>query len=515
MLLPPDVRDWLPAGHLVWFLLDAVAAMDTSVVHGRARLGGVGRSPYDPDMLLALLIYAYAGGVRSSREIERRCRQDVAFMVISGLRYPDHATIARFRKDHDAAMAELFTQVLRLCGRAGMGVLTHVAIDGTKIAADASTGMSRDADGLRSLARRLLDEAAAVDEEEDARYGEARGDELPEELADPVRRKQIIADLLKQAADGDDPARARKIDKAERALALADEVQAAATDRRDAGLARPRALLHQAETALAHQRAAAQAQAADRARREAAAAERGKTLPGTRPVPVEDQVEIRKAVARVERRRQRLHKAEQATGRAHTTRNLTDPEARFLPRPTGGFILGYNNQIAVSADHLILALDVVTDANDEHQLIPMLAHLDQAADTLRDVTANPDLTVGTALFDAGYNSDDNLVAPGPDRLIALGKRTRVAGQNPPIRPPSPDATPREHMAWRLSTPEGKALYKKRAATVETINAILKDHRGLRRYSRRGLAAATAELTLAAMVTNLLRIFTTRGQLATI
>src|SRR5512139_10301 len=318
MLLPVDVRDWLPASHVVWFLLDAVAAMDTSVLHRRAKLGRAGRAPYDPDMLLALLIYSYAGGLRSSRKIERRCREDVAFMVISGLRYPDHATIARFRQDNDETVEELFAEVLRLCGRAGMGALEHVAIDGTKIAADASKGLSRDADGLRAVARRLIDEAAAVDEAEDARYGQARGDELPEQLRDPATRREVIKELVKQAeADPDKArgrARARKANKAERALALADEAATATADRHEVGLGRARARLERAEQRLAEQRARAQVQALDRARREAEAAARGKTLPGTRPVPVEEQVELRKAVAKVERDRLRVQRAETEIG---------------------------------------------------------------------------------------------------------------------------------------------------------------------------------------------------------
>jgi transposase len=514
MLLPPDVRDWLPVGHVVWFLLDAVAALDTSALHRRARLGAAGRSPYDPDMMLALLIYAYAGGLRSSRKIERRCREDAAFMVISGLVHPDHSTIARFRRDNDEAMEELFSQVLRLCGRAGMGGLEHVAIDGTKIAADASKGMSRDADGLRALARRLIDEAAAVDEEEDARYGAARGDELPEELQDRTRRRQIIDALVKQA--GDDPdkargrARARKAGKAERALALADEAAAATADRHEAGLSRPRVRLQKAEQRLADMRARAHTQAGERARREAEAAARGSTLPGTRPVPAEDQVHIRKAAAKVERDRQRLQRAETEMADTTCKRNLTDPDSRFLPVTGGGFVLGYNSQLAVSADHLILAVDVVNDPNDANQFGRMLQRLDGAVDILRQATNNPDLAVGTALFDAGYDTNDNIETPGPDRLIALGKRDRIAGQNPPTSPPAANASARDHMAWRLSTPDGKALYKKRGATVEPLNGITKDRRDLRRFSRRGHTAAKAELLLAAFTTNLLRLFTTRG-----
>ena len=174
-LLPPDMRDWLPIDHQVWFLIAAIAAMDTSMFAARAKLGGAGRAAYHPDMLLAVLVWAYAGGVTSSRQIERRCREDVSFMVICGLTRPDHVTIARFRKDHEAAFETFFTQVLILCGKAGMGALSHIAIDGTKIAANASKAAMADADRLRRIARRLIEEATAVDAAEDARHGEEVG----------------------------------------------------------------------------------------------------------------------------------------------------------------------------------------------------------------------------------------------------------------------------------------------------------------------------------------------------
>ena len=217
-LLPPDMRDWLPIDHQVWFLIAAIAAMDTSMFAARAKLGGAGRAAYHPDMLLAVLVWAYAGGVTSSRQIERRCREDVSFMVICGLTRPDHVTIARFRKDHEAAFETFFTQVLILCGKAGMGALSHIAIDGTKIAANASKAAMADADRLRRIARRLIEEATAVDAAEDARHGEASGDELPEALRDPARRAQLIDDLIAAAEADPNHAKARKkaAEKAER-----------------------------------------------------------------------------------------------------------------------------------------------------------------------------------------------------------------------------------------------------------------------------------------------------------
>jgi transposase len=513
MLLPPDVRDWLPVDHVVWFLLDVVAALDTSRLHRRARLGGAGRAPFDPDMLLGVLVYAYAGGLRSSRKIEKRCEEDVAFMVLSGLCRPDHVTIARFRKDNTEVMDELFDQILALCVKAGLGNLEHVAVDGTKIAADASPAMMRDADGLRGAGRRWLAEAAAVDDEEDERFGSRRGDELPEDLRDPVRRKEVIAGLIEQAAADPDRKRGRtrrrKARKAEQALASADELQAEAEARAEADLQRPETRVTKLEGALAKIRGEVQTRADDRARRETEAAQQGRAISGTRPVPVDEHMHVRKAIARVEKARQQLAQRRAAQVEVTGKRNLTDPDARFMPMQRDKFVLGYNAQLAVTADHLILAYDLVQDTGDANQLIPMLAHIDEKVAMLRAATGDPELTVGATLFDAGYASEDNLAAPGPRRLVALGKRDKIAGEKPPTSPPGEDATATRKMAWLLATPEGRALYKKRGATVEPVNSHLKQPRGLRRFSRRRITAAKAELALAALTTNLMRWFTTK------
>jgi transposase len=514
MLLPPDPREWLAADHLVWFLLDVIRELDTSAFHRRAKLGGAGRAPYDPDMLLAVLVYAYAGGLRSSRKIERRCREDVAFMVLSGLCYPDHVTIARFRKDHDAAMADLFDRVLALCFRAGLGDLEHVAIDGTKMVADAAPVRTRDLKGLRGTGRRWLDEAAAVDDAEDARFGPRRGDELPEELADPARRQQVIADLINQA--GADPdrrrgrSRQRKARHAARALELADEVQAEAQARAEPKLDKAEQAVQKLEASLAKARTRVQARNDARARRDADATAQGRVLPGKRPVPVEEHFEVRTAQQRLDKARQRLAAQRDTPVQATGQRNLTDPDARFMPTQHQGFILGYNTQLAVSADHLILAYLVVQQSSDMHQLTPMFDLIDQKANLARAVTGNP-VTVGLVTADAGYASEANLTADGPDRLIALGKQANIAGDHPPTGPPGEHATAMQKMARRLATPQGRAAYNKRGATVEPVNSHLKQARGLRRFSQRGLPAARAEVALAALTTNLLRLFTTKAR----
>jgi hypothetical protein len=291
-------------------------------------------------------------------------------------------------------------------------------------------------------------------------------------------------------------------------LESADELQAEAEHRAEAGLIRPLATVAKLEATLERIRSRVQARHDASAPLRAAAAAQGRRLSGPPPVPVDEQSHVRDAGARLEHARQRLAQRRASTVEVTGRRNLTDPDARFMPTQRDKFILGYNTQLAVSADHLIVAYDVVQDPGDTHQLVPMLARLDASVTMLRQATGNPDLAVGTALFDAGYATEANLTAPGPNRLIALGKRGKIAGDDPPTSKPGPDSTQTSKMAWLLNTPETKALYKKRGATVEPVNSHLKQARGLHRFARRGLPAAKAEVAIAAFTTNLMRLFTT-------
>jgi transposase len=194
-LMPPSLREWLAADELAWCVLDAVAELDLSAIYGAYRADGHGRAAFDPGMMVALLLYAYAVGERSSRGIERRCRVDVAFRVITANQAPDHATIARFRARHEQALGELFPQVLRLCARAGLVSLGVIALDSTQVAANASGQANL---SYEQIAAAILAEAGAVDAAEDELFGEARGDELPAELADPVSRRARLREAKRQ-----------------------------------------------------------------------------------------------------------------------------------------------------------------------------------------------------------------------------------------------------------------------------------------------------------------------------
>ena len=199
LLLPPNMADWLREDHLARFVIETVDQLDLDAIYGYYRQDGRGRPAHDPAMMVGLVFYAYAVGVTSSRAIERRCVDDVAFRVITADRQPDHATIARFLVCHRAAISDLFFGVLALCRRAGMAKVGVVAVDSTKLAANASAAQNRTFEGLRAEAERIIEEAIETDRREDQLYGERRGDELPEELADPRTRTAKIKELLEQA----------------------------------------------------------------------------------------------------------------------------------------------------------------------------------------------------------------------------------------------------------------------------------------------------------------------------
>jgi transposase len=204
-LLPPDLRDWLPADHLAWFVRDVVDQLDLGPFLAAYRADGHGRAAYDPKLLLGVLLYAYATGERSSRQIQRRCVEDLAFRVLAGNHAPDHVTIARFRVRHEQALAGFLVASLRLCAAAGLVRLGLVALDGTKVAGNAADTANRTLAKLDEQVAQILRQAAEADQREDQLHGTARGDELPAELARSSRRlarlRQAKARLEADAAE--------------------------------------------------------------------------------------------------------------------------------------------------------------------------------------------------------------------------------------------------------------------------------------------------------------------------
>lgn len=464
MLLSPDLREWLPEDHLAWLVLDVVAELDLSVITSRFRLGSTGREAYDPGMLTALLIYGYCQGVRSSRAIERACVTDVAFRVIAAQQRPDHTTLARFRAGHAAALADLLGQVLAVCGRAGMGRVGVVAMDGTKIAGQASPHKNYTAARFRKMAADIVDEAGDLDAEEDALFGEQRGDELSKELMPGGDRASRIGEGLRQL-------------KAEHAGLVAADVEMA-----EGKLVKARRQAVRERDWVEHRPHQSHALKPERRRRR---------------VPMEDQARVKHADRRVLAVEAELAAAQASQGRRATAaalvRNLSDPDTRAMFVRGKGFLQGFNAQLAVSDDHLILATDVTADANDGPSFVPMM---NQAVNNVAEHLGGE---IKTLVADAAYCTMKALTAPGPDRLIATGHSPDI-----PKRPSTNEHIVKMAARLKVDSPD-RTIYQRRQATVEPVIGQLKDRLGLRRFSRRGLEAAKHELALAATAYNIRRL----------
>ena len=502
-LLPPDMREWLPAGHPVYLVIEALGRMDTSAFHAGRRLGGAGAAGYDPDMLLAVLVWAYAHRESSSRRIEGLCGTDVAFRVICAGNLPDHSTIARFRKDFGEAVAGFFGQVLVLCARLGMGRLGVVALDGTKVAASASKAANRTEKRLRELAEQAVAAHAAQDAAEDELFGDARGDEVPGDAWSPRTRGGRIAEALAQLEAESKAAEAER-----------DAKVAEFRARREAGLPTgpppAGAEVALAEENLARVTAARQAQLAELEEQYASGQPRR-----ARPAGVQDYCRVREAAAKVGKARERAAEAERkaaAKAGPGPVRNITDPDSRLMPT-RNGFIQGYNAQNVTSEDGLVIATRLTDDTTDMAWFAPMT---EQAAAAAALIGANRPAGgdgggIGLVLADAGYCSEGNLTCPGPDRLIATGKRrdledaARDEGGGAAAQDPGGTAV--QAMRERLRTEEAIAAYRQRGHIAETPHGHIKHNMGFRQLSVRGKDKAAAEWTFACTVHNLLKALT--------
>jgi transposase len=519
-LLPPDMREWLPADHPVWLVITVVADhLDTSAFHAGRKTGGSGTAGYDPDMLATVLVWAYAHGVTSSREMERLCRTDVAFWVICGGNHPDHVTFARFRGEFPEAIGGFFTEVLVLCARLGMGRLGTVALDGTKIAASASKAANRTEEGLARLAGERVAAHAEVDAAEDELFGEGRrGDEVPQEAWSPRSRDERIRAALAGLAAEREAAQA-----AEAARAQVCRDRRAAGER--AGCPPASIAVEMAEQNLARVRAARAARLAELEQRYAAGQPRRGYAARADAPGVDDSCRVRQAQAKLEAARARAAEAgrkaaERAANRTGPgpVRNITDPDSRLMPVRGGGFIQGYNAQNMTSGDGLIIATELTDEQADCPWFEPMLERAQDAAALIQAhrPAASPDGQehhsggIGLALADAGYCSEANLTCPGPDRLIAVGKGRDLekAARDPDVADPGWGGPAIQAMRERLKTPDGIAAYRQRGHIAETPHGHIKHNMGFRQLSVRGKAKASAEWTFAAAVHNLFKALTT-------
>jgi transposase len=482
-LLPVSMRDWLAQGHLAWFVIDVVGRLNTRGLHRRPG-GCAGRPPYQPEMMVGLLLYAYCCGIRSSRRIEAHCATDAAFRVISGALKPDHATIARFVVDHERALEDLFVEGLRVCAQAGLCDLSVVALDGTKIAADASLANNRDAQWIRREVAKLM---AVTGEDEPSTVATAdalAGLEPVAEISSPTGR---LARLQAALAEIEAQDAAAKAEAARQTLAAATQAEQGRQMTGRKPTKQPHVVLARAE--IEHRVALERVEQMQAAR----AAKLAALAPGQTPKGPPFPCRIRAATDKLTKAQMRLAAARAAVqalpetaGRA----NITDPDSRIMSTKDG-WVQGYNAQAIVNAGQIVLAVDVSQNVNDVELYQPMN---EQLADTLKGAGIDDDVEL--ELADAGYDSDANLTAAGPDRLIANAnahKQRRAIGElGLTDGPPPPDATAREEMEHLLRTPQGIEAYKQRSCLIEAVFGDRKHNQGFRRFRRRGLDGARSE-----------------------
>src|SRR3954463_2471300 len=443
-LMPPDVREWLPENHLAWFVIDAVGEMNLDVFYAAYRVDGRARPAYDPAMMVALLLYAYARGARSSRVIERACVEDVAFRVLAAQQRPDHATIARFVERHQDAIAGLFGEVLCLCAKNGLASVGVIAVDGTKLAGNAGRNANVD---YEQLAREILEEAQAVDAAEYELYGDARGDELPAELATEQGRRGWLREA-KQRLEAERAANPESVPRS-----------------------RPKRLKEakrRLEEELWTEVRANRAYESYRAR--------GRMKDGRRfgrpPDPYQPPAT--------------------PDGRI----NLTDPDSRVV-KGLRGFLQGYNAQAVTNEHQVVLAAEIETVGADFGHLEPML----DAAQ--RELTASGvDEAPEVLLADAGYwhgEQMQRIINRGIEVIIPPDtSRRRTTRRNW-------EGGHYDFMRRVLASERGGELYRMRQPMIEPVFAQTKFNRGLDRFRRRGRGAVRTEWRLITATRNLLKL----------
>ena len=469
-LLPPSPREWLPEGHLAYYVLDLVEELDLGEIERQLQSKDArGERPYSPRMMTALLLYGYAIGEFSSRKIERATFDDVAFRVLAAGEHPHFTTINEFRARHRAAFANFFHQVLEVCMSAGLVKLGHVAIDGTRMKANASKHkamsyerMKKEEVRLKAEIEALIQRAEQVDAEEDALYGVGKQPEdLPAELQRREGRRAKIREAL--GALKRETATARAAEHA----ALADELRAKA----DAADTSPKKQGEFSTLAAQHDQAAAELDDDDP------------------PPPAVDS----------DLPRNTPPKKPSGEPKPKAQRNFTDPDSRIMFKD-GTYVQAYNAQIAVDEGHqIIVAAALSNQGTDAEYFEPML----------RRVVDNCDRAPEKVTADAAYFSAANLRAAenlGCEPFLSVGGHRRDGLPDTSRLAPNIENEQRAEMRELLTTEHGRAAYARRKATVEPVFGQIRGARRIQQMSFRGMLKNRCEWLLICATHNLLKLW---------
>jgi transposase len=444
-LLPPSPKDWLPEGDLVYFVMDVAGQLDISAITDYYERSDRGFPPYHPRMMATLLLYSYCHGVFSSRRIQQRCERDAAYRVIVGADVPDFRTISDFRKIHLKALSGLFVGVLGLCREAGLVKLGHVALDGTKIKANASRHKAMSYGRMKEEEKRLKEEidtllwqAQQVDAEEDGKLGNRRGDELPEELA---RRES----------------RLKKIQEAKAAL---------------------------------------EARAKAKAQEEEARHRRVKGVPNEPPKPPENPSPSTPC----------QDPSAPVVPEDKSQYNFTDPTTSIMKANNKGWDQCGNAQAVVDGqDQIILAADVTNQANDKRQVQPMMEQaIENIEQTGREGKIGAALTDSGYFSEENIQWLEDRKIDGYVATERIKHNDRVP-EVPRGRRPT-DLTAKEKMARKLRTKKGRKTYAKRKTIVEPVFGQIKRCRGFVQFLLRGMEKMRGEWSLVCLTHNLLKLF---------
>jgi transposase len=468
--------------------LASVEQMDLSAFFAAYRRDGWGRAAFEPSMMVSLLLYSYARGERSSRGIERKCVEDVAYRVIAAQQKPDHATIARFRARHEDALAELFSSVLGLCKQAGLVKVGVIAIDGTKVHANASHHCNLD---YEQLAREILKEAGEIDAAENELYGDARGNELPEHLQTREGRRAGLQEAKRKLE------RERSQNGSEKAEALEVKIEL------DSGVIVPRIqgrdgwLLEARRQLDEHRRREAKPIARSRTERLGGGAADGARprgrAPSQRGLRVLPRARTRHPGPQARSPTQAIRTARDPRGKINTS----DPDSRNVKTPRS-YTQGYNGQAVVTEEQTVLAAELSASSPDFGHLEPIVKATKRELQAL-GVTETP----GVAVADSGYWNEeqiDNVVANEHVQVLIppdAGKRDT----------PRPGWQGGRYTSMRetLQTDYGGGLYRRRKVMVEPVFAQTKHNRRINQFLRRGRSAARPEWRLITATHNLLKL----------
>jgi transposase len=434
-LLPPSLDDWLPQDHLARFISETVDQMDLSALITAYRANGQGSAAYHPAMMVKILLYAYCIGIPSSRKIAKALVDDVAFRWLGAGNFPDFRTISEFRRKQLKALQDLFPQILLLCKTSGLVRAGVIALDGTKVKANASLSRNRTYEQLskeelwiKEKVDALLKQAEKTDQEEDRLYGDRRGDELPEELNSAKKRLAKIREAKEYLEE----------EAGKQAAAKTEKIKAR---------------------------------------------KREESQTGTK-------------------KRGRKPKAPDATVKDDTKVNMTDPESR-IQKTSKGYIQGYNAQAVATEDQIVIACGVVNEANDIHQLKPML---EQAQQNLSEI----DISAKTVLADAGYCSDDNLeYLESKDEiecLVSTRKEQEMRKAESTSGNTRRCSVRYKSMDRKLKKPVIRFIYGFRKWIIEPVFAQMKHCRGLSGFLLRGLEKAKGEFSLWCSAHNILKLY---------